>query len=129
MFEKYSSFEHIHFLGGVYNQNHLDNLRYFSNLYFHGHSVGGTNPSLLEAMASNSLIIAHENIFNQSILENDAYYFSTSDEIQSYLSTIKKQYETLKISRNFEKIKRDFNWELINGKYLELFENTFRNKP
>jgi glycosyltransferase involved in cell wall biosynthesis len=126
MFEKFSKYEHIKFLGGIYNQSHLDNLRYFSNLYFHGHSVGGTNPSLLEAMASNSLIIAHGNVFNQSILEEDAYYFSTSDEIQSYLSTINKQDEMLKINRNFEKIKRDFNWELINGKYLALFEQAYQ---
>ncbi len=128
MYEKYSQFEHIHFLGGIYNQKHLDNLRYFSNLYFHGHSVGGTNPSLLEAMASKSLIIAHDNIFNKSILEEDAYYFSTSDDVQSYLSTIYKQDETLKINRNFEKIKRDFNWELINGKYLALFEQAFQTR-
>ena len=44
--------KNIHFLGGVYNKKNLDNLRYFSKLYFHGHSVGGTNPSLLEALVS-----------------------------------------------------------------------------
>ena len=66
---KFKSNNKIIFLGAIYNQNHLNNLRYYSNLYFHGHSVGGTNPSLLEAMASNALVVAHENIFNKSILD------------------------------------------------------------
>ena len=64
---KFKNHKHIRFLGGIYNLEHLNNLRYFSNLYFHGHSVGGTNPSLLEAMASNAMIIAHDNHFNKAI--------------------------------------------------------------
>src|SRR5690606_24035540 len=65
----------ITFLGGIYNLTDLNNLRYYSNLYFHGHSVGGTNPSLLEAMASKALIIAHNNEFNKAILNENALYF------------------------------------------------------
>ena len=64
----------IIFLGGIYDLEMLNNLRYFSNIYFHGHSVGGTNPSLLEAMSSNSFIVAHDNIFNKSILEMMLYF-------------------------------------------------------
>ena len=44
-------------------------LKYFSHLYFHGHSVGGTNPSLLEAMGSRTLIAAHQNEFNHAVLQ------------------------------------------------------------
>ena len=47
----------------------------FEHMYFHGHSVGGTNPSLLEAMASEDLIAAHNNPFNKSVLHSDAFYF------------------------------------------------------
>lgn len=72
---KFQNNENIRFLGGIYNIEHLNNLRYFSNLYFHGHSVGGTNPSLLEAMASKALIIAHHNDFNKGILVKNAFYF------------------------------------------------------
>ena len=60
----------------------LNNLRYFSNLYFHGHSVGGTNPSLLEAMASQALVIAHNNDFNKGVLKENAYYFSNPIEVK-----------------------------------------------
>ena len=64
--EKYSN-KGIIFLGGIFNKIHLDNLRYYSKLYIHGHSVGGTNPSLLEAMAAKTLILAHNNQFNKSV--------------------------------------------------------------
>ena len=67
--EKFKNSKNIRFLGGIYDLEKLNNLRYYSNLYFHGHSVGGTNPSLLEAMASNCLIIANDNVFNKSILK------------------------------------------------------------
>ena len=63
----------IRFLGAIYSAPIIDNLRYYSNLYFHGHSVGGTNPSLVEAMGCECLIIAHDNIFNKYILGTDAY--------------------------------------------------------
>ena len=62
------------FLGYIADIDKLNNLRFYSNLYFHGHTVGGTNPSLLEAMASSALICSHKNIFNSSILNDDAIY-------------------------------------------------------
>ena len=54
------------FLGAIYDIEALNNLRFFSKIYFHGHSVGGTNPSLLEAMASSCFIMAQSNEFNRS---------------------------------------------------------------
>ena len=74
---KFKNHKNIRFIGGVYDINALNNLRHFSNLYFHGHTVGGTNPSLLEAMASSALICANDNEFNSTILGDDAFYFST----------------------------------------------------
>ena len=68
---KYKAFEKIRFIGGIYNLTHLNNLRYFCKLYFHGHSVGGTNPSLLEAMASQAYIAAHGNDFNKGVLKSN----------------------------------------------------------
>ena len=57
--EKFSNNSQIIFLGSIYNNYELNVLRFFCNFYFHGHSVGGTNPSLLEAMGSSNFIIAH----------------------------------------------------------------------
>jgi glycosyltransferase involved in cell wall biosynthesis len=119
---KYKSYPNIRFMGAIYNLEHLNNLRYYSKLYFHGHSVGGTNPSLLEAMASKALVLAHNNDFNRGILKENSYYFSNSEEVKNLLLTIKKNDNLQFIQNNFEAIETNFNWEKINGEYLQLFE-------
>ena len=119
---KYKNQTSIRFLGAIYNLEHLNNLRYFSKLYFHGHSVGGTNPSLLEAMASQALVLAHNNDFNRGILKENSYYFSDAEEVKNLLLTIKKNDNLQFIQNNFEAIVNEFNWEKINGEYLQLFE-------
>ncbi len=122
---KFKYFSNIRFIGGIYNLEHLNNLRYFSNLYFHGHSVGGTNPSLLEAMASNALVIAHNNDFNKGVLKENAYFFSNPEEVKNILKTIKKSNNLPMVENNYNAIVNEFNWEKINGEYLQLFEECF----
>ncbi len=119
---KFKNNTNIKFLGGIYNLEHLNNLRYFSKLYFHGHSVGGTNPSLLEAMASKALVIAHGNDFNIGILKNNSHYFINSSEVKNILETVKKNDNLQLIENNYQAIIKEFNWEKINDQYLQLFE-------
>jgi len=124
--KKFSKHQNIRFTGGIYNKEHLDNLRYFSNLYFHGHSVGGTNPSLLEAMAAKALIIAHNNEFNNAILRENAFYFLNAADVKHLTETIKrKNYEQI-VQDNFDTIAKEFNWNKINESYLKLFEKSLR---
>lgn len=66
----------IRMVGTVYEKEKLACLRYHSFGYFHGHSVGGTNPSLLEAMGCGNLIFAHDNPFNRETLGNCGLYFA-----------------------------------------------------
>jgi len=120
--EKFKRYLNIRFIGGVYNIDHLNSLRYYSKIYFHGHSVGGTNPSLLEAMASGALIVAHNNDFNKSVLQDNAYFFNNPDEVAELLARLSKDNDLLKIQNNFKAIEKDFNWEKINGEYLQFFE-------
>ena len=120
--DKFKSFPSIRFIGPEFNINKLNNLRYFSNFYFHGHSVGGTNPSLLEAMASNAFIIAHNNHFNKAILKENGYYFSNPTDLKNILDTIKKNDNLQLVQNNFDAIENEFNWDKINGEYLQLFE-------
>ncbi len=124
--ERYKNSNQIFFLGGIYNQEYLNNLRYFSNLYFHGHSVGGTNPSLLEAMASNALIVANNNIFNKSILGDDCLYFKNSDDVAEALINDKKEYKSF-LSNNILKIKKIYDWEIINNQYEEFIKKCFNS--
>jgi glycosyltransferase involved in cell wall biosynthesis len=119
---KFKEVHNIRFIGGVYNQDHLNNLRFYSNRYFHGHSVGGTNPSLLEAMASNALIIAHDNEFNKHILGEDGFYFKSSEDVCKQVNTIKKSENANKLKNNADKIINKYNWNIINKRYLDYFE-------
>lgn len=123
--EKFKNHPHIKFLGALYNLQHLNNLRCFSNLYFHGHTVGGTNPSLLEAMASQAMILAHSNEFNKGILKENAFYFSNAEEVKDLILRIKKIDNLHLIQNNLQAISKEFNWEKINGQYLRLFEECF----
>lgn len=120
--KKFNDFENIRFIGALYDIEILNNLRYFSNLYFHGHTVGGTNPSLLEAMASHALIAAHKNEFNKGVLQENAFYFSNPEEVKNILNTVKKNDNLQFVQNNFEAIKNDFNWNKINEQYLQFFK-------
>lgn len=105
----------LHFLGPIYNLNTLNNLRYFCKQYFHGHSVGGTNPSLLEAMASSAPICAHANDFNKAILGPDALYFSNSTEVSEILTAQHNMEEA--VMHNLQKINQLYTWPQITKAY------------
>ncbi len=128
--EKYRKYRFIQFLGGIYNIDILNNLRYFSNLYFHGHTVGGTNPSLLEAMASQALICAHRNVFNESILGNDGFYFETIPEVANLIRNVSKPLHKEKTEANVKKIETIYSWEVIVTQYLDHFRDALdRRSP
>jgi len=124
---KFASHKNIKFIGGIYDINILNNLRYYSNIYFHGHTVGGTNPSLLEAMSSNSLICANNNPFNRYILGDDALYFLTADEVaQTLLSTNKNDAANkLKLANNSDKITNVYSWDIIVDQYSDHINEVF----
>lgn len=129
LIHKYSEEKRIRFLGPIYDTDVVNNLRYFSRYYFHGHSVGGTNPSLLEAMASRCLIVAHENPFNKSILHHDAFYFSTPENLSELIDHLseKENYEGF-LNANIEKIQRDFTWTLITDKYEAVLQAMYSKR-
>lgn len=114
---KFKNDSRIEFKGSIYDTARVRALQNNSYLYFHGHSVGGTNPSLLEAMASEALIAAHNNPFNQAVLSKDAYYFSNPADVKELVETVQhKEPERAMVSNNLQKIKQLFNWEgVIDG--------------
>jgi glycosyltransferase involved in cell wall biosynthesis len=125
--EKYSD-KRINFVGAIYNKEVLDALRQHSRIYFHGHTVGGTNPSLLEAMAAGSNIIAHGNEFNRAVLKEQAYYFIESSDITELVNkanSLTKSFSEFR-SINMERIKEVYNWELISKAYLKTFESVIK---
>ena len=124
-FEGHSS---IRFLGGIYDQALLNNLRHYSNLYFHGHTVGGTNPSLLEAMGAGALIAAHRNDFNKAILKENGFYFERSDDVADLMNFAIKSDNLSRIEKNSRIIINDFSWDKINAAYEELFAKAIKDK-
>lgn len=126
--KKYNS-SSVKFCNAIYDLNLLNHLRWYSHYYFHGHSVGGTNPSLLEAMASGALIIAHNNIFNRSVLGDDAFYFETPEDITAIINKqdSKEKYADI-IQRNSTKIAADYSWQKITNQLDTLFRNAFTSK-
>ena len=118
LLEKFKNDDRIVFTGGIFDKDTIRTLRKYCIAYFHGHSVGGTNPSLLEAMADKPLIVAHNNPFNQAVLGNDAFYFSNANDIKQIIEKPQMiEDANARITRNFQKIKEIYNWEKVIEQY------------
>jgi glycosyltransferase involved in cell wall biosynthesis len=125
----YGSASGIQFLGGIYDASIINNMRYYSHLYFHGHSVGGTNPSLIEAMGCSALIAAHDNPFNKGVLDNDAFYFTTADQLTDIInSAVTKSTYQLMLDNNLEKIRKTYNWDNIVNQYAAVMLQAVSSK-
>lgn len=115
--------DRVRMIGTVYDKPKLQSLRYHSLAYFHGHSVGGTNPSLLEAMGCGNLVVAHDNPFNREVLGDAGWFFACSDDIPSIVEAV----ETLDMAEKARardyvraRIRSRYNWENITAEYMEL---------
>ncbi|MCP4632842.1 MAG: glycosyltransferase family 1 protein [candidate division Zixibacteria bacterium] len=117
----------IRFLGGIYDITALSNLRFFSSIYFHGHSAGGTNPSLLEAMASSCLICAYDCSFNKAVLGTNSMYFKSSDDVTEILNRdVKKSDHDSFITNNIEVIRNQYSWDKVIDDYYQCFRQALR---
>ena len=121
----------IHFLGSIYDIELLDMLRQNCFGYFHGHTVGGTNPSLLEAMSMKNIILAHGNQFNKEVCGNGALYFENSNSLKEKIELIEnstENYQKLKLEA-FNRVKEGYLWNGIISKYEFLFDNMNMKYP
>lgn len=73
--------ERVRFLGGVWDQELLDQLYANARVYWHGHSVGGTNPSLLRAMGAGAAVNAFDVVFNREVLRSAGLFFGTPEDV------------------------------------------------
>lgn len=116
MMSKYNE-ERIVFEDGNFNKDILDGLRHFSRYYIHGHSVGGTNPSLLEAMAAECRIIAHDNVFNQHVLLKNGKYFTNKKQLTSFFNCQNNIITSEQIKNNTKLLNDQYHWEKICDLY------------
>lgn len=122
--KKYGQEKSIRFMGGIYDFKKLDSVRHFSYAYFHGHSVGGTNPSLLEAMASGCFMLANDNVFNRAVLKENALYYRNADDVCELLNRIDDEVGAKKeslVNRNWEEIKTVYSWEKLVDEHEKYF--------
>jgi rhamnosyltransferase len=121
-----SKYNNIELVGPIYDQEKIAQYRINTFAHIHGHSVGGTNPSLLEGMASGNLVIAHNNIFNREVLESDGIYFENANELAKQIDILESINELNynKISQQLrEKVRVKYNWERVSGMYFDLFKS------
>jgi glycosyltransferase involved in cell wall biosynthesis len=122
--DKFKTNQRILFVASLYDARKLHTLKMYCSLYFHGHSCGGTNPSLLEAMADGAVICANDNAFNKAILGDDAFYFSSADDIARRIDSPRDTAaEKNMILVNREKIEQKYNWPAIVSAYEKLIRS------
>jgi glycosyltransferase involved in cell wall biosynthesis len=114
----------IRMIGTIYDQAKLVSLRYHSFAYVHGHSVGGTNPSLLEAMGCGNLIFAHDNPFNRATVGACGLYFANSVELTRAVDRVEPHPSELARFKEAAKHRAStkFRWEDIVSSYVVLLK-------
>ena len=110
----------IFFNGPIYDKKVLAFLKTNCRYYIHGHSVGGTNPSLLEALAGGCNILIHDNDFNKDVIDQYGQTWSNQMELERLISKNVERSTTIDEQKKY--CAERFNWQLISEKHLELFE-------
>ena len=114
----------------VYEKNKLDALRKYSSIYFHGHTVGGTNPSLLEAMALGCFISHHNNDFNNTVIKNNIFSFKNCFDVSKIINNYEKSgikdIDSSK-NQNINIILNEYSWKKIINEHNQFFKSIINN--
>lgn len=121
-----SASDEVLFLGAIYDKYKVSTLRYGALFYAHGHQVGGTNPSLVEALAASNPIVAHDNKFNRWVAGDSALYFSGAADLDQHIThLIESQSLCESLRSNAEKQYRsEFQWDRILCRYEDVLKNS-----
>lgn len=124
--------ESIRFIGGIYDKDALEIVRANAFSYLHGHSVGGTNPSLLEAMASKNYCVCHDNMFNREVVLDNGSYFSAEQDVSDILDFLEDLDNSAKYHAGregaFNRVKDYYSWEKIIDRYDNYFRSIVKNE-
>lgn len=124
----YSTDSRIKFVGTVYDKELIMKIRENAYAYFHGHEVGGTNPSLLEALGSTDLNLLLDVGFNKEVAEDSALYWNKEDGNLAKLINKADKMNEKEINELGKKaknrIKEAYSWQYIADRYEEVFTKT-----
>jgi glycosyltransferase involved in cell wall biosynthesis len=112
----------ITLLGGVWDQNLLDELYANALTYLHGHSCGGTNPSLLRAMGAGTSVIAYDVVFNREVLGIEGVFFRTPEELSRRIRMAELAAEEMLLKgwSNRERARETYRWDDVATGYEEM---------
>lgn len=121
--------DEVVFLGAIYDADTVQALRYHALGYLHGHTVGGTNPSLVEALAAGNPVIAHDNKYNTWVAGDAGLYFSTPADAEKRIDELLEQPDLArKLSRNaLARFNSEFTWDQVAGQYEALLRKCQRH--
>lgn len=108
--------------GGIYNKPLVASLRQHCRVYIHGHKVGGTNPSLVEALGAGNPVIAHDNRFNRWVAGNAAVYFKDEVSLSGLLQSLLFDQQKLENMRHTARMRHQekFIWDHILTSYADI---------
>jgi rhamnosyltransferase len=120
--------DRVTFSGGIYEKDLLTTLRQHCFAYLHGHSAGGTNPSLLEAMIARNLIIAHDNPYNREVCDRFALFFNDPASLRTAIESVEDQPEAYDKLRDgaFDRAKKEYVWDRVFRDYEALLNDVLR---
>lgn len=118
----FDQYDNIYLLDPIYEQKELDKIRSNCYIYIHGHSAGGTNPSLVEAMYLGLPIMAFDVSYNRASTENEALFFSSEEHLVKLL-TETSLFQLKHIEKRLKSVAmRRYTWKVISQKYSSLIE-------
>lgn len=115
--------QRVRFLGAVWNQDLLDQLYANAATYLHGHSVGGTNPSLLRAIGAGAPTIAYDVVFNRGVLGDQGKYFGSPADLARLIEEAEADLAgTQARGERIRRIAGDYRWDDVADRYEALLE-------
>lgn len=123
--------DEILFPGAIYDPPTVRALRFHSLAYMHGHQVGGTNPSLVEALGAGNPIVAHDNRFNRWVAGDAGLYFGSVDECDAHITRILTEagQRDAMAAAAHRRWSEAFTWPAILEAYRELIEAAADGRP
>ncbi len=119
--QRYASYPNIVMMDPVYEPAKINLLRSNCRLYIHGHSAGGTNPSLVEAMSLGLPVCAFDVKYNRATTEGKALYFASAEELAAHVKRLEPESLERRAREMARIAARRYRWTTICEKYERLF--------